>query len=79
MCNILRSHYSGMCCTNKNFSALYTLIKEWWYQSAVVSEKLDDSVDEFCPNLRIENIAKFITLPAYTGVEYFDLFICMSF
>jgi hypothetical protein len=31
--------------------------------------KTDDSIDELCPKLNIENIAQFITLPPYADVR----------
>lgn len=47
-------------------------------------QKTDDHIDELVPNLNIENIAQFITLPPYADVkqnriEYFifELFVCL--
>jgi hypothetical protein len=43
------------------------------FNRSLQCEKTDNSIDEFCPKLNIENIAQFITLPPYADVNLFFL------
>jgi len=45
------------------------------FNRSLQCEKTDDSIDEFCPKLNIENIAQFITLPPYADVKF--CFFCL--
>lgn len=42
-------------------------------------KKTDDNIDDLCPQLNIENIAQFITLPPYADVSRrFCSYHCLS-
>ncbi len=41
------------------------------FNRSLQCEKTDDSIDQLCPKLNIENIAQFITLPPYADVKIF--------
>jgi hypothetical protein len=41
------------------------------FNRSLQCEKTDDHIDELCPQMNIENIAQFITLPPYADVRVF--------
>ena len=41
------------------------------FNRSLQCEKTDNSIDEHCPELNVDNIAQFITLPPYADVRLF--------